>query len=142
MGDATPVIYSSRRNGPLAYAWKVIFNETAKIPAFSNVLPELNHNEMTGFASRGPTANDNFDFIFLKDELDDAKIIKRMDALEKLYKEKNLSWQTINLNGANIYQKIFFSFVLAHWAAYHKALITDADPDDISVVEKFKKIIV
>lgn len=44
-----PLVYASRRNGPLAYVWKVKLNETAKLPAFSNVVPELNHNEMTGF---------------------------------------------------------------------------------------------
>ncbi|OGY60576.1 MAG: hypothetical protein A3I33_01645, partial [Candidatus Colwellbacteria bacterium RIFCSPLOWO2_02_FULL_45_11] len=44
-----PVIYSSRRNQTLAYNWKIKFNETGKIPAFYNTLPELNHNEMTGF---------------------------------------------------------------------------------------------
>ena len=37
-----PIIYSSQRNVALAYTWKITFNETAKIPAFYNILPELN----------------------------------------------------------------------------------------------------
>ena len=47
--DKVPVIYSSFRNQAVAYNWKIKFNETGKIPAFYNTLPELNHNEMTGF---------------------------------------------------------------------------------------------
>src|SRR3989338_8873481 len=44
-----PVVYTSLANLPIAYNWKIKLNETGKIPAFYNVLPELNHNEMTGF---------------------------------------------------------------------------------------------
>ena len=51
-----PIVYSSARNGPLAYVWKIVLNETAKIPVFYNVLPELNHNEMTGFSAGGGSA--------------------------------------------------------------------------------------
>src|SRR3989344_4288396 len=51
-----PVIYSSQRNSAIAYNWKIKFNETGKIPAFYNILPELNHNEMTGFPAGGGLA--------------------------------------------------------------------------------------
>ena len=47
--NKVPVIYSSTSNQPIAYNWKIKFNETGKVPAFYNILPELNHNEMTGF---------------------------------------------------------------------------------------------
>ncbi len=48
-----PVIYSSTRNAAVAYNWKIKLNETGKIPAFYNIFPELNHNEMTGFSAAG-----------------------------------------------------------------------------------------
>ena len=48
-----PVIYSSTRNMPIAYNWKIKFNETGKIPAFYNVFPELNHNEMAAYGGSG-----------------------------------------------------------------------------------------
>ena len=50
-----PIIYASTRNGALAANWKIKFNETGKIPAFCNVVPELNHNEMTGFDAKTKT---------------------------------------------------------------------------------------
>jgi glucose/mannose-6-phosphate isomerase len=49
MKNHIPVIYSSNNNLSIIYNWKIKLNETGKIPAFFNVLPELNHNEMTGF---------------------------------------------------------------------------------------------
>lgn len=139
IGDATPIIYSSRRNGSIAYAWKVIFNETAKIPAFSNVLPELNHNEMVGFLSR--ELPEKYQFIFLKDASDEPKILKRMEITEKLFKDQGLSAQTINLNEKSIFHKIFSSLILAHWTAYHITQLSGADPDGVPMVEKFKTLI-
>src|SRR5258708_3619280 len=46
---SVPVIYASLRNAALAYNWKIKFNETGKIPAFANTLPDMNHNETVGF---------------------------------------------------------------------------------------------
>ena len=48
--DKIPIIYASERLKNLAYVWKIKLNENSKIPAFCNYFPELNHNEMVGFA--------------------------------------------------------------------------------------------
>jgi glucose/mannose-6-phosphate isomerase len=71
-----PIIYASEKNQAIAYIWKIKFNETSKIPAFYNVFPELNHNEMTGFDVKETTKNlsQNFIFLILFDEEDHHKI--------------------------------------------------------------------
>ena len=95
-----PVIYTSTRNFSIAYNWKIKFNETGKIPAFYNLVPELNHNEMTGFDVKDSTweLSGKFHFFVLKDNEDDPRILKRMEVLEKLYKDRNLKVETIDLD--------------------------------------------
>jgi glucose/mannose-6-phosphate isomerase len=59
LGDATVVISGSDLTAPIAYRWKCELNENAKVPAFSSILPEANHNELAGWAGapeRGPYA--------------------------------------------------------------------------------------
>jgi len=150
-----PIIYSSRKNGPLAYAWKVKINETAKKPSFSNVFPELNHNEMAGFhpseVSKLPSCDDcsvcarllsqNFHFIFLKDLSDNPRTLKRMSVLEELFKKQKLNVETIELAGNNIFAKIFSSLQLADWVSYYIAKEYGIDPTDISAIEEFKKLL-
>ena len=87
-----PVIYSSEINKPIAYNWKIKFNETGKIPAFCNAFPELNHNEMTGFDVVDSTKklSENMCFIFLRDELDNPRIKKRMQVMKKLFEDRKL----------------------------------------------------
>ncbi|MFA5095410.1 MAG: bifunctional phosphoglucose/phosphomannose isomerase [Candidatus Paceibacterota bacterium] len=138
-----PVIYSSNRNSSLVYNWKIKLNETAKIPAFYNIFPELNHNEMTGFDIKDPTKEliNKFYFIILKDKEDNQKILKRMEMLEKLYKARSLQVETIELKGKNIWYKIFSSLILADWVAYYTAMEYKQDPEQVPMVEEFKKLI-
>jgi len=146
-----PVVYASNYNLSLAYNWKIKLNETGKVPAFYNVFPELNHNEMTGFSAGGGSAFggddsvkklcDKFYFIILKDTENNPKILKRMEVLEKLYKERNLRVEAIELKGKDTWHKIFSSLILADWVAYYTALEYGLEPEQVPMVEEFKKLI-
>ncbi len=143
MHHHVPVIYSSKENEPLAYNWKIKFNETGKIPAFYNVFPELNHNEMTGFDVQEKTKelSQKFYFIFLSDAKDHPRIKKRMEVLKKLYKDRSLPVTEIAIEGKNTFDKIFSSLILADWTAYHTAELYGVEPDAVPMVEEFKKLI-
>ncbi|MBI2023626.1 hypothetical protein HYT01_03635 [Candidatus Giovannonibacteria bacterium] len=143
-----PVVYTSEKNEGLAYIWKISFNETGKVPAFYNVLPELNHNEMTSF----DTLNDlskNFHFIFLKDAKDDPRIQKRMDILEKLFKNRGFGVEVKNLEESSVskssqsgvFFKVFSSVILAGWTALYTAKAYGLEPEEVPMVEEFKKLI-
>jgi len=139
-----PIIYASNNNKSLAYNWKIKLNETGKIPAFYNIFPELNHNEMTGFDVKNTTKklSDKFYFIILKDLEDDIKILKRINILEKLYTDRNLKIKIIELTKKeSIWHKIFSSLILADWIAYYTALEYGQNPEQVPMVEEFKKLI-
>lgn len=138
-----PIIYSSRANLAIAYNWKIKFNESAKIPAFYNVFPELNHNEMNGFDITGGTKelSSRFHFIFLEDADDQPKIMRRMEVLAELYAERGLPVKSISLSGETIFEKIFNSIALADWTALALSKIYNTEPTQVPMVEKFKKLI-
>ena len=138
----SPIIYSSAQNYGIAYNWKIKFNETGKIPAFCNALPELNHNEMTGFdvqqSSRG--LSENLAFIFLNDASDHPRVQKRMKILDELYRARGLMVKTLELKGKSVFNKIFGSLVLADWAAFHTAQLYGLEAEQVPMVEEFKKL--
>ncbi|MBI4054454.1 MAG: bifunctional phosphoglucose/phosphomannose isomerase [Candidatus Doudnabacteria bacterium] len=162
-----PVIYSSDRNLSVAYNWKIKFNETGKIPAFYNILPELNHNEINGFdvhpvrsksseaTAVSPTAErtsnavkdssrppwEDFHFIFLQDSQDHPRIIKRMEVTAQIYRERGLPVESIELAGENQMQRIFSSLLVADWTAFHTAEIYGLESEQVPVVEELKKLI-
>ncbi len=138
-----PVIYASARNAAIAYNWKIKFNETGKIPAFQNIVPELNHNEMTGFDTKTKTIplSRNFHFVFIKDGADNPRIIKRMSVMEKLMKDRGFKVEVIFLQGKDELHKIFNALVLADWTTYHAAKLYGVDPEQVPMVEEFKRLI-
>ena len=140
---SVPIIYASTNNKAVAYNWKIKFNETGKIPAFYNIIPELNHNEMTGYDVNDETKNlsDNFYFIFLKDNKDDERNIKRMEILERLYEDRGLKVEILELTGDNRFAKIFNSLILADWTAYYTAEQYGLESEQVPMVEEFKNMI-
>jgi glucose/mannose-6-phosphate isomerase len=143
LNNFVPIIYASRKNFAVAYNWKIKFNETGKIPAFFNLLPELNHNEMTGFDINPQNKNlsQNFKVIFLKDSSDHPQIQKRMDVTKKLYEDRGIPTISFDLRGGSNAEKIFNSLVLADWAAFYTAESNGSESEQVPMVEEFKKLI-
>lgn len=149
LAGLVPVIYSSAHNKALANYWKITFNETGKIPAFYNVFPELNHNEMQGFelptpALRPPlrrrgSVGSIFSFIFLEDANDHPRIKVRMKVMRWLFLKKGLPVEIVKFNGKTVFQKMFNSILLAAWTAYYLALHDGIDPELVPLIEEFKK---
>lgn len=136
-----PVIYTSLRNGPIAYNWKIKCNETGKIPAFCNVFPELNHNEMNGFDTMPATKNlsSRYYFLLIRDDADDPRIIKRMDAFGALVRARSFFVEDIILSGSTVFEKIFSCLILADWTAFYSARAYGNDPQEVPMIEEFKK---
>ena len=141
--DRVPVIYSSKANMAVAYNWKIKLNETGKIPAFYNVVPELNHNEMTGFdvTTSSEHVSKQFVFLFLEDKADNPKNQQRMQVLKKLYKKRGLAVESIPLSGTTKAQKIFHSLLLADWTAVSIAAHYGLESEQVPMVEEFKRLI-
>lgn len=131
----TPLVYSSIKNAPLAYYWKIAFNENVKIQAFYNYFPELNHNEMQALEDK----NKNFHIILLKDKEDDPRIKKRMEVFAKIAKKQNFDLSKVKIEGKHPLEKIANSILYANWTVYHLCKLQGIDPEPVKLVEEFKK---
>lgn len=134
-----PVIYTSQRKSSVGYIWKIKFNENAKTPAFCNVVPEMNHNEINSFEV--PAIAQNFIFLFLEDSYDHPRVQKRMSVQADLFAQKGLKVEKIKLAGQNHFHKIFSSLILADWVSFYLAGEYGMDPEQVPMVEEFKKLI-
>jgi glucose/mannose-6-phosphate isomerase len=139
----TPIIYTSTKNSSIGYNWKIKINETGKTPAFCNVFPELNHNEMQGFDpdSKGSVdrPQEKYHFFLIHDSEDHLRVAKRMEILESLFQEKGYSVTRIYLEGETIFEKIFRSLLLADWLALSLSELSGAESEQVPLIEEFKK---
>lgn len=141
--EKIPLIYTSRKNASIGYIWKIKFNETAKIPAFCNVFPELNHNEMESFdlSVESQKLSENFLVIFINDDTDTEKIKKRMEITRGLLQKRGIKTIEIKLKGESFFERMFNSLILADWVSYYIALSYKRDPQTVPLIEEFKKLI-
>jgi glucose/mannose-6-phosphate isomerase len=135
IADKIPIIYTTDHLKTLSFIWKIKFNETSKIPAFSNYFPELNHNELSAYAKN----NDNFIVIILRDNDDLPKILKRMSLTSEMIKTSGTNVEFVDLTGTNDLEKILNSIILADWTSYYLALKNKVDPFSIKLQEEIKK---
>lgn len=133
----TPVIYASDKFRSVAMIWKIKINESATSPAFYNVFPELNHNEMAGWGR----PQGKFQIITLLDKSEHPQIVKRMHITADLLKEKGVPTTIIEMEGSDVLNKIFNTLLLGDWVAYYLALSYGQDPTPAKMVNDFKKLL-
>lgn len=136
--DSTPIFYASEANKALGYILKIEMNENAKTMAFTNFLPELNHNEMVGFPRLAGGRN-KFSVVMLKDSADHPRIKKRMELLVFLAKKYRVPAYTIDIGNERIYNKVFDTLLLGDWISYYLAILNKVDPTPVAIVEELKK---
>ncbi|MFA5797579.1 MAG: bifunctional phosphoglucose/phosphomannose isomerase [Candidatus Woesearchaeota archaeon] len=139
--NTIPIIYASERNWSIAYRWKCELNENAKIMAFANKFPELNHNEFMGYknyANQDVKAH----LILLHDDDDHKRIQKRMTITKKFIKEMTtgkLEITEINISGQHRLTQLFTGIYVGDFVSYFLALNYATDPTPVDIIERFKK---
>ena len=137
-----PIVYVSRRFREIAWIWKNSLNETAKILAFSNYFPELNHNEIVGFEkiNEDQISNKKVLVLILRDPEDSYyRILKQMEITKDLIEKEGVKVEFIDMTGNNMMEKIFSTIILGFWTSYWLAIEYKLDPTEIKPIEEFKR---
>ena len=132
-----PLIYASEKLAVVAYRWKCEFNENSKIHAFTNVLPELNNNELVGFTKKLA----DFHVIFLKDQDDDNNIKKRVAITKSLVKQYHVPVTEIGISGPDRLTRLFSAIFMGDLASVYLAEQYNIDPTPVEIIEDLKEML-
>lgn len=135
IGERVPVFYASTRNTALAYHLKANMNETGKIPASYNIVPELCHNELSGYE----TSNTAILGVFLEDEADDARIKERMALMQTMLHERGHQTATFAVVGSSALHKAFHTVLAGSYAGEAIAKRTGVEDAKTPLIAEFKK---
>jgi glucose/mannose-6-phosphate isomerase len=134
-----PLVYTDELHQlSVARIAKIKFNENAKVPAFFNSLPEINHNEMLGFLARVS----EFAAIYIHDPASHPSISVRYNIIQMAFKKKgihNVDFHIWSMPGSNEAEKIFAALLFTDWCSYSLALLNKTDPTSVNFIEEFKK---
>ncbi|HEY3192614.1 MAG TPA: bifunctional phosphoglucose/phosphomannose isomerase [Solirubrobacterales bacterium] len=135
IGEATVVVYGSDLTAPVAYRWKTQVNENAKLPAFSSVLPEADHNELEGWSG----AEGRFAAIFLGDRDQHPRERKRFELTAKAIEPHAAAVIDVETEGETRTERILHAVMLGDLLAIELAKARGVDPVAVDVLEGFKK---
>lgn len=133
----TPIIYGGQLTAPLAYKWKISWNENAKNTAFYNQYPEFNHNEFIGWASH--PVDKPFAVIDLVSSYEQPRILERIALSDRLLSGKRPKAHTVNLAGDTLVAQMLWACILADMASCYTAVLNQVDPEPVELVERFKR---
>ena len=134
-----PLIYSSRSNYTLSYIWKIMLNETGKIPAFANYFPELTHNEAQGIIpeTAGPLA-ENLKVLLLLDKEDGIELSREMSVFQDIASSQGVDVFVFNLPQGKA-NKLLSILSMASAAARTIAESRGIDANTVPFIEQLKK---
>jgi glucose/mannose-6-phosphate isomerase len=134
IGDAVPVIHGGDLTAPVAYRWKTQINENAKIPAYSAVLPEADHNEIEGWSG----AEGRFAAIFLEDSDQHPRERKRFELTANAIEPHAAALISIETEGETRTERVLHAVMLGDLLAIELANAHGVDPLAVDVLEGFK----
>lgn len=132
----TPVFYAGSLMGPVAYKWKISWNENAKNVAFWNELPEFNHNEFIGWSSH--PVEKPFAVFDLISQFEHPRVLKRFEVTDRLLSGRRPKAHTVELKGETPLQQMLWANILADFTSVYVAILNGVDPTPVDLVEKLK----
>jgi len=132
----TPVIAGAGLTSPIAYRWKTQINENAKQPAFSNELPELDHNEVAGW--EGARDVGRFSAVFLDDSDAHPRVKDRMDLTERVVTPNAAASFRLVSRGETAIERVISLLLLGDLVSIYLAALRGVDPGPVKVIDQLK----
>ena len=131
-----PVIAGAGLTTPIAYRWKTQFNENAKIPAYAQELPELNHNEVVGWAAA--PEHGRFSAVFLDDCDTHPRVKARIDFTSQLIAPGAAGVHRVESRGQTTAERVFSLVLLGDLVSVYLAALRGVDPEKVEVLDRLK----
>lgn len=135
IADKMPIIYCGSQLEGVAVRLRQQFNENAKILCWHHVFPELNHNELVGWAS----GNKDLAVILLRSAFDHTRTSLRMDISKEMIAEKKADVIEVEAKGASKLLQTMYLIHLGDWISLLLAERNSVDPIAIEAIIHLKK---
>jgi glucose/mannose-6-phosphate isomerase len=132
----TAVFYGGTLTAPLAYKWKISFNENAKNVAFWNELPEFDHNEFIGWSSH--PVEKPYAVFDIVSSFEHPRILKRFEISDRLLSGLRPKSTVINLVGESVIEQLLWGCILADFVSIYVAILNNVNPVPVQLIEKLK----
>jgi glucose/mannose-6-phosphate isomerase len=131
-----PIVAGAGLTTPIAYRWKTQVNENAKMPAYAQELPELDHTEIVGRAAASEFGR--FSAVFLDDCDTHPRVKERIDLTARLVAPGAAGVHRVESRGQTTAERVFSLVLLGDLVSVYLAALRGVDPEKVEVLERLK----
>jgi glucose/mannose-6-phosphate isomerase len=136
--ERIPIIVGAGPLAPVARRWKTQFNENGKSWAYFEVLPEMNHNALSGI--HFPVeATDRLRILFLRCSGLHGRNQLRLDLTRQILKSQDVVCHQVSIPGASSLAQILAAVQLGDYVSCYLALLYGTDPTAIQDIIGLKR---
>jgi glucose/mannose-6-phosphate isomerase len=131
-----PQVAGAGLTAPIAYRWKTQINENAKTPCFAGELPELDHNEVAGWA--GASELGRFSAVFLDDSDLHPRTRQRIELTRGLIQGDAAHTFRVETIGETRTARLASLVLLGDLVSVYLAVLRGVDPTPVPLLERLK----
>ncbi len=133
-----PVIWGVGSNTEVvAQRFKGQINENTKAPAYWNVFPELNHNELVGFEVPQELL-EKLHIVMLRDEDDHPRVSIRMDVTRGIVAKAVSGVEEIKSTGEGKLARLYSLIYTGDYTSVYLAALYGIDPGPVKIIDYLK----
>lgn len=137
LAGALPVVWGSTGvAAAAALRWRSQLNENAKTPAFASVLPELDHNEVEGWAER---SGERFRVVIIRHGDEHSRTGDRVAATTAALGTSGLAFREAHARAGGDLAALFELVMLGDFTSVYLAAVRGVDPSPIPVLTSIKE---
>jgi glucose/mannose-6-phosphate isomerase len=136
LSGSVPIVAGAGLTTPIAYRWKTQINENAKTPAYALELPELDHNEVEGWASASEFGR--FSAVFLDDADTHPRVKERIELTGRAIESGAVGVHRVESRGQTAVERVFSLVLLGDLLSVYLAALRGVDPAPVEAITRLK----
>ncbi|MEO0311499.1 MAG: bifunctional phosphoglucose/phosphomannose isomerase [Bacteroidota bacterium] len=130
----TPVIYAVDGFNGVATRFRQQINENSKMLCWHHIIPEMNHNELVGWAEMHPEAA----VVILRNKEDYSRSQARIEISKEVFAMRNASITEIWSKGDSMIERSIYLVYLTDWISCYLADKKAIDPVEVDIINHLK----
>ncbi|MFH1752871.1 MAG: bifunctional phosphoglucose/phosphomannose isomerase [Candidatus Omnitrophota bacterium] len=132
------IIYGANQHTDCAATrWRGQLAENSKAISSTHLFPEMNHNEIVGWANPKDLMKD-LAVVILRDKGDHPRVAKRMDISASIINKVGTKIIEISSRGDSLLGRIFSLIYIGDFVSFYLAILNDVDPTPVDSVMYLK----
>jgi glucose/mannose-6-phosphate isomerase len=136
--DRIPVVYGAEHLVPVTRRWKTQFNETSKVWAFHEELPEANHNSIVGYVLPREMAS-RIRVVFLFHPGLHPRLLLRYEGSQEALESAGVDHDVVEVSGSSSLSQVMTGVLYGDYVSYYLAILNGVSPSPTRAIDSLKK---